>query len=222
MQYKGKVWIFGDHVDTDAIIPARFLNVTDKKVFSENCFIDLRPDFHGAVDSGDAIPGSFATETQLPYQQQLGSGTFDILPGVTASIQNEVASLGFQWKAEIRMGENDREWALGDLYKSTLWAGYNASERVSASVAVQYSRWGNVEGFDPALDAFANPANNTLAQGGWRVELPVGVNFIMPDGRFGGNRFGFQFILPVHQNLDGPQLMHDWSLVAGWQKAVSF
>jgi len=176
----------------------------------------------GAVDSGDAIPGSFATETQLPYQQQLGSGTFDILPGVTASIQNEVASLGFQWKAEIRLGENDREWALGDLYKSTLWAGFNASDWVSASVAVQYSRWGNVEGFDPALDAFANPANNTLAQGGWRVELPVGVNFIMPDGRFGGNRFGFQFLVPVHQNLDGPQLMHDWSIVAGWQKAVSF
>jgi len=57
MQYKGRVWIFGDHVDTDAIIPARFLNVTDKKVFSENCFVDLRPDFHGAVDPGDIIVG---------------------------------------------------------------------------------------------------------------------------------------------------------------------
>ena len=57
MQFKGRVWKFGDHVDTDAIIPARFLNVTDKKVFAENCFVDLRPDFHGAVDSGDIIVG---------------------------------------------------------------------------------------------------------------------------------------------------------------------
>ena len=57
MQFKGRVWIFGDHVDTDAIIPARFLNVTDKKVFAENCFVDLRPDFHGAVEPGDVIVG---------------------------------------------------------------------------------------------------------------------------------------------------------------------
>jgi hypothetical protein len=176
----------------------------------------------GAIDSGDEVPGSFMTETQLPYQQQLGSGTFDVLPGVTASIQNEMASLGFQWKAAIRMGENDRAWALGDLYETALWAGFNASEWVSASLGVQYARWGNVEGFDPDLDAFANPANNTLAQAGWRVELPVGVNFVLPEGRFGGHRFGFQFAVPVHQNLDGPQLMHDWSIVAGWQKDVSF
>ena len=57
MQFKGRVWKFGDHVDTDAIIPARFLNVSDKKVLSENCFADLRPDFHGAVDPGDIIVG---------------------------------------------------------------------------------------------------------------------------------------------------------------------
>ena len=55
MQYKGRVWIFGDHVDTDAIIPARFLNVSDKEVLAANCFADLRPDFYGAVKPGDVI-----------------------------------------------------------------------------------------------------------------------------------------------------------------------
>ena len=175
----------------------------------------------GPIDSQDEVPGTIG-ETQLPYQQQLGSGTFDILPGVTASIQNEVASLGLQWNAEIRMGENDREWALGDLYQTSIWAGYKATDWVSASVAVQYSRWGNVEGFDMELDPFENPANNTLAQAGTRVQLPVGVNFVMPDGRFAGHRFGLQFLFPVHQDLDGPQLMQDWSLVAGWQKTISF
>jgi 3-isopropylmalate/(R)-2-methylmalate dehydratase small subunit len=55
MKYRGRVWKFGDHVDTDAIIPARFLNVSDKSVLAENCFIDLRPDFHRAVESGDVL-----------------------------------------------------------------------------------------------------------------------------------------------------------------------
>ena len=57
MNYSGRVWKFGDHVDTDAIIPARFLNVSDKGVLAENCFIDLRPDFHSTVKSGDVIVG---------------------------------------------------------------------------------------------------------------------------------------------------------------------
>jgi 3-isopropylmalate/(R)-2-methylmalate dehydratase small subunit len=55
MKYSGRVWKFGDHVDTDAIIPARFLNVSDKSILAENCFIDLRPDFHGTVESGDVL-----------------------------------------------------------------------------------------------------------------------------------------------------------------------
>jgi hypothetical protein len=175
----------------------------------------------GSIDSQDEVPGS-ASETQLPYEQQLGSGTFDVIPGVTASVQNEVASLGFQFKSEIRIGENDRGWALGDLYQFATWAGYRVNDWVSASAGLTYARWGNVEGFDPDLDPFQDPANSTLAQAGWRVELPVGVNFVLPDGPFGGHRFGLQFLMPIHQNLDGPQLMHDWSLVLGWQKTVSF
>ena len=55
MKFNGMVWTFGDHVDTDAIIPARFLNVSDKEVLARNCFIDLRPDFAGAVNRGDII-----------------------------------------------------------------------------------------------------------------------------------------------------------------------
>jgi hypothetical protein len=175
----------------------------------------------GSIDSQDAIPGTNG-DAQLPYQQQLGSGTVDVLPGFTVSVQNEKASLGIQWRANIRIGENDRGWALGDLYEADIWAGYKASDWISASLGARYSRWGNVEGFDDELDAFANPANNTLAQAGWRVDLPLGINIIMPEGRFGGHRLGLEFIAPVHQNLDGPQLMRDWSIVAGWSKATSF
>ena len=55
MEFKGKVWKFGDHIDTDVIIPARFLNVSDKNELAKHCFIDTRPDFAGHVKSGDVI-----------------------------------------------------------------------------------------------------------------------------------------------------------------------
>lgn len=55
MQYEGTVWRFGDHVDTDLIIPARYLNVSDAKKLAENCFADLRPDFASQVNVGDVL-----------------------------------------------------------------------------------------------------------------------------------------------------------------------
>jgi len=55
MIIKGRVWKFGDHVDTDLIIPARFLNVSDPEELARNCFIDVRPDFVKEVRPGDIV-----------------------------------------------------------------------------------------------------------------------------------------------------------------------
>ncbi|MFC1867757.1 3-isopropylmalate dehydratase small subunit [Thermodesulfobacteriota bacterium] len=57
MDIEGRVWKFGDNIDTDVIIPARYLNVSDKKEFARNCFADLRPEFSGGVRQGDVIVG---------------------------------------------------------------------------------------------------------------------------------------------------------------------
>lgn len=53
--FEGRVWKFGDSVDTDLIIPARFLNVSEKNELAKNCFADLRTDFFKAVHPGDII-----------------------------------------------------------------------------------------------------------------------------------------------------------------------
>jgi 3-isopropylmalate/(R)-2-methylmalate dehydratase small subunit len=55
MKFEGRVWHFGDHVDTDLIIPARFLNRWDPDVLAEHCFADLRPEFAASVRRGDVI-----------------------------------------------------------------------------------------------------------------------------------------------------------------------
>jgi len=55
MKLTGRVWKFGDNVDTDAIIPARFLNVSDRELLARSCFADLRPEFSKSVRSGDVI-----------------------------------------------------------------------------------------------------------------------------------------------------------------------
>lgn len=55
MKYQGKAWKFGDDIDTDLIIPARFLNVSDVDELARNCFTDVRPHFKDMIMQGDII-----------------------------------------------------------------------------------------------------------------------------------------------------------------------
>jgi 3-isopropylmalate/(R)-2-methylmalate dehydratase small subunit len=55
MKLQGTVWKFGDNVDTDLIIPARFLNSFDKDDLAQNCFVDVRPGFMDLISPGDII-----------------------------------------------------------------------------------------------------------------------------------------------------------------------
>ena len=54
---KGKCWKFGDHVDTDQIIPARYLNTSDPKELAAHCMEDADPAFPKKVKAGDIIVG---------------------------------------------------------------------------------------------------------------------------------------------------------------------
>lgn len=55
MKTNGRAWKFRDNVDTDYIIPARFLNVSDRKELAKHCFADQRPEFHQSVRPGDVL-----------------------------------------------------------------------------------------------------------------------------------------------------------------------
>jgi 3-isopropylmalate dehydratase small subunit len=57
IKLSGKVWKYGDNVDTDAIIPARYLNVSAPEELALHCMEDIDLDFAGAVQQGDIIVG---------------------------------------------------------------------------------------------------------------------------------------------------------------------
>ena len=55
MKYSGSVIKYGDNVDTDVIIPARYLNTSDKKELASHCMEDLDKTFVGRVKAGDIL-----------------------------------------------------------------------------------------------------------------------------------------------------------------------
>jgi len=55
MRFRGRVWKFGDHVNTDLIIPARYINSTDPAFLAAHCMEDADPGFAGKVRPGDII-----------------------------------------------------------------------------------------------------------------------------------------------------------------------
>jgi 3-isopropylmalate dehydratase small subunit len=57
MKLTGNVWKYGDNVDTDAIIPARYLNMSLPEELAEHCMEDIDLSFVGGVKKGDIIVG---------------------------------------------------------------------------------------------------------------------------------------------------------------------
>ena len=52
---RGKVWKYGDHIDTDVIIPARYLNDPDPAALASHCMVDIDEGFAGGVQAGDIM-----------------------------------------------------------------------------------------------------------------------------------------------------------------------
>ena len=59
MNAKGFVHKYGDNVDTDVIIPARYLNIADKKELATHCMEDIDTNFVKVVKGGDVMVGGF-------------------------------------------------------------------------------------------------------------------------------------------------------------------
>ena len=55
MKATGRVFKYGDNVDTDVIIPARYLNTSDPKELASHCMEDIDLNFSKEVQKGDII-----------------------------------------------------------------------------------------------------------------------------------------------------------------------
>ena len=178
----------------------------------------------GSIEKTDLVPSG--GEDRLGYSMQLGSGTFDIHPGLTLQAMNEHGSVGLQASGTFRLMENSADYRLGDVIGVSGWFAYPVSEQFSLSARMDYESRGNVSGEDAAfanrIAAVADPTVFGILQGGSRLDLGIGGNVMLEDGALAGHRFGIEAKFPVSENLDGPQLSGNWGISVGWQKQIAW
>jgi 3-isopropylmalate/(R)-2-methylmalate dehydratase small subunit len=87
---EGNAWRYGANVDTDVIIPARYLNLTDQSDLAAHCLEDLDPDFRTRMQPGDIIVaeenfGSGSSREHAPLAIK-GTGTSCVIASSFARI----------------------------------------------------------------------------------------------------------------------------------------
>lgn len=156
---------------------------------------------------------------RLEYPMQLGSGTVDLMPGLTYLGQTEQVAWGAEIHPTLRLGKNGNHYQLGDRYRVSGWGAVKLTPALSVSGRVDAEAWGDIRGADPALDPADEPTKDTSAQGGRRVDLLLGLNAYFPSGGFKGLRLAIEAGAPVYQSLHGPQLEVTWLARVGLQWA---
>ena len=171
------------------------------------------------TDEGTLLTPMGGTQTvRLPYQMQLGSGTWDLEPGVTYVGHEGNWNWGAQARATIRLGDNSSAYSLGDRFEATSWLAYGLTDSFSVSTRLKAATQGTIDGQDPRIVAPVQTAQTNF-QGGDRLDILFGANYLFKDGALKGNRLAVEAGCPVTQNLNGPHLETDFTLTVGWQIA---
>ncbi len=174
----------------------------------------------GSIKETDNVlaPNGMRPELRLPYAMQLGSGTFDLLPGITYTGRQDKFGWGTQYAGTFRLGDNSQGYSWGDKHIVSAWGSYLFTPAVSASVRVTGETESKINGIDEQIVApvqTADPDNF----GGRRLSLSFGLNSVVPNGALKGHRFSIEATLPVYQDLNGSQMERDNAVMLGWSKA---
>ncbi len=150
-------------------------------------------------DASSMYPGS-----RVPYMMQQGSGTWDLLPGLTYTFQRNKIMASSQVSAVIRTGYNAVGYKLGNVLAFNDWVAYNWLSWLSTSLRGEFNTMGTMKGYDPGLYIFSEPSANYMNYGSTNVLIHAGVNTYFKTGSV-NNKIGIEFGVPVYQKLNGIQ-----------------
>jgi hypothetical protein len=189
-----------------------------------------RPRHQLLVSAGISIPTgntqlkggleSMYPNQRYPYAMQLGSGTFDVMPGINYLYQKGKITMSSQVTSVIRTGYNSIGYKLGNEATSNSWLAYQWHRIISSSIRMEASMAKKIDGYDQTLYYYNEPSANSFNYGGKKVNVFIGSVFQFKRGILKNNRLGIEYGQPIYQNLNGIQMKTKQAINASW--AITF
>lgn len=139
MNANGFVHKYGDNVDTDVIIPARYLNIADKKELATHCMEDIDTNFVKVVKGGDVMVGGYnfgcgSSREHAPLAIKSCGVKCVIAPSFARIFYRNAINIGFpivecaQAAEEIQPGDQvDVDFTTGVITDQTTGKTYQAA-----------------------------------------------------------------------------------------------
>ena len=159
------------------------------------------------------------SSSRLPYSMQIGSGSYELLPGFSYSGYQENYSYGTQINGKFALNSNDNGYKFGNNYNITGWVSRKINNFFSVSSRFDYNKYEAIEGKDDMLNQMMIPTSNISLYNKEKLDILFGVNLFMAHGRLASNRFAIEFSIPIYQKIDGPMLQDDYTIIIGWQNS---
>lgn len=156
----------------------------------------------GSIDETDSMG------EVMPYDMQLGSGTYDLLTAFSIANMWDVWHVGAETSYLWRTCDNEQDYRLGDRWTLEGFVKYHLPSKTVLRTALKHAKWGQIEGRDPRI------SDNPSYYGGMRADLWLGLSQELPWGLTAEAHYA----VPLHQKLDGVQMPVDWQvqLALGW------
>ncbi len=154
--------------------------------------------------------------SRLPYAMQLGSGTVDLLPGLSYLYYTNKWAAGSQITGAVRTYNNSVGYHLGNEISVQGWMAYKWLKFLSTSVRAEFCAANKISGKDALLYDHYEPSANPDNYGGQRASVYIGSAWQINSGVFKNNSLSIEYGLPFYQNVNGIQSKITSNLYASW------
>ncbi|MFT7129279.1 MAG: hypothetical protein ACI89U_001394 [Gammaproteobacteria bacterium] len=165
----------------------------------------------GSIEQEGDTPRASGKQ-QLPYTMQLGSGTYDVPAYLSYVTRKGLYMAGFDLTSKLRLGENDRDYRLGNSASASTWIRFTNNRWVQPSLKLSYRYSSDIYGEDKSLGVggpfpYPAPVVEPSQFGGKQINLLLGLRIPV----FGSGRYiDLEAGKSLYQSLNGPQSREDY------------
>ncbi len=160
----------------------------------------------GSINQKGKSDDVFYPNSNLTYMMQLGTGTLDVLPGLSYKFQQNKFAVGAQFNSSIKTSSNSNHYRLGNTAIMNVWSAFSICKWLNPSVRIEASSAGKITGADASIYAFNEPAANTMNYGGTTLRCFVGTSLPIQLNKNKAMKISVEYGLQAYQKYNGIQV----------------